>query len=91
MVRDHQSPRAELRLSSGKAGKVAGDLEEDLAGQVLRLAGAPAAQVAEHEWSEVAIQRRPCPLGPGPGGREHLGEALSQTQIDLAFLPARHP
>src|SRR5258707_3953808 len=72
---DDQGPRAELGLASAEAGEVPCDLEEYLAGQVLRLPGAPAPQVAEHKGGDIAVERRPSPLGPRFGGLQHLEEA----------------
>src|SRR5205807_5111778 len=82
VMRDGQNPRPEFSLFPPEGGEVAGNLEEHLAGQVLGLAGAPAPQVPEHEWSNVTVQGRPRPLGSTQGGLEHLGEALAQTQLD---------
>ena len=85
-MRDGQNPRPELGLFPPEGGKVAGNLEEHLAGQVLGLVGAPAPQVPEHERSKVAVQSCPRPLGSKQGGLEHLGEALPQTHLDVPPL-----
>ncbi len=81
-MRDRQNPRPEFSLFPPEGGKVAGNLEEHLAGQVLGLVGTPASQVPEHEGSQVTVQSRPRPLGSTQGGLEHLGEALAQTHLD---------
>lgn len=71
---DDEHPRAELALAAVEARQVAHDLEEHLACEILRLARAPGAQVAEHDGDEIPVDVGPGPLGARSGRGEDHGE-----------------
>jgi hypothetical protein len=68
-VRDRQNPRAELPLVSPEAMDVPNQIEEYRADEVLRIGGAPASEITEHDRGQAPVELLPCPrfVIPSPG------------------------
>src|SRR5262245_42550075 len=64
---DREHPRPELALAPLEAAQVAHDLEKDLAGHILGIAGAAGANVAEDGRRQVLVDAGPGPISAGPG------------------------
>jgi hypothetical protein len=67
IARDREHPGAKLTLVAVEAVQIADDLEEDLSGQIFRVAGALCAQVTEHRRSEILVDAAPRPFGARSG------------------------
>lgn len=77
-MRDREAPGPEGPLIPGEARQVAYELEEDLAGQILRFGRSPGAEVAKHRWGEVSVDLGPSPVRTRPCRVQNAGEAHPQ-------------
>src|SRR5829696_8969230 len=73
---DREHPGAKPALVSLEAGDVAGDLEEHLAEDVLRVRRGVRAQVAENHGGEPVVEFLPGCLAPLPGRLQKRSETL---------------
>ncbi|MEO5574947.1 MAG: hypothetical protein ABIR67_02420 [Gaiellaceae bacterium] len=86
VVRNHEHPGPKVPPATLEAAEVPHEVQEHLAGQVLRLARSTGMEVTENRRCKIAIDVGSRPISAGQGRGQNLREVVSERWISRSSV-----